>query len=70
MDYYQFTLDDLKLQKEIGIQAGRTAFIDEYGSFGFDFSSPDTSKYYVLCAVVVDDENRSEERRVGKECRL
>ena len=57
MDYYQFTLDDLELQKKIGIQAGRTAFIDEYGSFGFDFSSPDTSKYYVLCAVVVDDEN-------------
>ena len=28
MDYYQFTLDDLKLQKEIGIQAGRTAFKD------------------------------------------
>lgn len=57
MDYYQFTLDDLKLQKEIGIQTGRTAFIDEYGSFGFDFSSPDTSKYYILCAVVIDDEN-------------
>ena len=67
MDYYQFTLDDLELQKEIGIQAGRTAFIDEYGSFGFDFSSPDTSKYYVLCAVVVDDENIDVLHRVMSE---
>ena len=55
MDNYQLTLDDWELQHRIGLQSERTAFIDEYGSFGFDFSSPDTSKYYVLCAVIVDD---------------
>lgn len=55
MDYHQFTFDDLELQEKIGAQSGRTAFIDEYGNFGFDFSSPGVSKYYVLCAVIVDD---------------
>ena len=53
--YYQLTFEDKENQKAIQSQPGRTAFIDECGNFGFDFSKPGTSKHYVLCAVVVDD---------------
>ena len=35
----------------------RTAYIDEYGSFGFDFSSTGASKYYILCAVIVENKD-------------
>lgn len=52
---YQPTFDDLANQKAIRSQPGRTAFIDECGDFGFDFSNEGTSKYYTLCAVVVED---------------
>lgn len=52
---YQLTFDDLAYQRAIQAQPNRTAFIDECGSFGFDFSKEGTSKYYILCAVVVED---------------
>ena len=52
---YQLTFDDLKVQDDISKQSGRTAYIDECGSFGFDFSLEGNSKYYILCAVVVED---------------
>ena len=32
----------------------RTAFIDESGNFGFDFSLAGTSKFYVICAIIVE----------------
>ncbi len=56
---YQLTFDDLKNQRAIQAQPNRTAFIDECGSFGFDFSKEGTSKYYTLCAVVVEDSKLS-----------
>lgn len=52
---YQLTFDDLENQRAIQAQPNRTAFIDECGSFGFDFSKEGTSKYYILCAVIVED---------------
>ena len=56
---YQLTFDDIENQKAIQSQPGRTAFIDECGNFGFDFSNDGTSKYYTLCAVVVEDSKLS-----------
>jgi hypothetical protein len=50
---YQYSIEDLKKIKHIGSQPWRTAFIDECGSFGFDFTTPGTSKYYIICAICV-----------------
>jgi hypothetical protein len=55
-DSYQFNIDDMTLQKYLEEQPGRIAFIDESGSFGFDYTKDGTSKYYILCAVVVQNE--------------
>ena len=52
----QLTIYDYLESQRIGEMSGRTAFIDECGSFGFDFSSEGNSKYYLLCAVIVDDD--------------
>lgn len=52
---YQISFDDIKHQKLLESEPGRTAFIDECGSFGFDFSTAGASKYYILCAVIVEN---------------
>lgn len=52
---YQLTLDDVQRMAVINNMSEKTAYIDECGSFGFDFSLAGTSKYYILCAVVVDN---------------
>lgn len=54
---HQISFEDLELQKIADSQPERTAYIDESGGFGFDFSKPRTSKYYILCAVVVENED-------------
>lgn len=51
----QITFDDTELRKIADSQPGRTAYIDECGSFGFDFSTEGVSRYYILCAVVAED---------------
>ncbi len=51
----QLSFDDLTVRDTIKHIPGRTAYIDEFGSFGFDFSSQGASKYYILCAVIADD---------------
>lgn len=51
----QLTIEDYLESQRIGEMSGKTAFIDESGSFGFDFSTKGNSKYYLLCAVIVDD---------------
>ncbi|MEM5818126.1 MAG: hypothetical protein AAGU16_09720, partial [Desulfitobacterium hafniense] len=48
----QISLDDLN-RVEVNTQSGRTAFIKECGDFGFDFGQEDTSKFYIVCAVIV-----------------
>ena len=54
-DSYQLTFDDVQRMLVLDNISGKTAYIDECGSFGFDFNLDGTSKYYVLCAVVVDN---------------
>ena len=58
-DAYQITFDDIQRMTAINSMSEKTAYIDECGSFGFDFSLDGTSKYYILCAVVVDNNNIS-----------
>lgn len=53
---YQITFEDIERQEILKSQPGRTAFIDESGSFGFDFSTEGNSKYYILCAIVVENQ--------------
>ncbi|ACL20041.1 hypothetical protein [Desulfitobacterium hafniense] len=48
----QISLDDLN-RAEVNDQPGRTAFIKEWGDFGFDFGQEGTSKFYIVCAVIV-----------------
>ena len=55
-EYYQVTLEDLEFQRYINSQPGRVAYIDECGSFGFDFSKEGVSRYYLLTAVIVENE--------------
>ena len=58
MDHdYQLSFDDIEKQQIVLSQPHRTAYIDECGSFGFDFASGGASKYYILCAVIVEDSN-------------
>ncbi len=57
MDEYQITMDDIQQAKLVAAQPRRRAYVDESGSFGFDFSKEGTSLYYVVCAVIVKDEN-------------
>ena len=59
----QITLDQITAQKVLNSQPGRTAFIDECGSFGFDFESEGNSKYYILCAIVVKNSEIEELRK-------
>lgn len=37
MSYYQMSIEDIENQKILQAMSDRTAYIDEYGSFGFDF---------------------------------
>lgn len=60
---YQFTLEDMVLQQQVKTMPGRTAFIDECGSFGFDFTTSGASKLYILCAIVVNDSDILELRK-------
>ena len=55
MDLYQLNFDDVQNAQHINSLPERTAFIDECGSFGFDFSKEGNSKYYILCAVIVEN---------------
>ena len=60
MDFYQFSFDDMQLADALTKQPGRTAFIDECGSYGFDFEKEGTSSYYIVCAVIVNNKDISE----------
>lgn len=57
---YQLSFDDIEKQQMVQSQPNRIAYIDECGSFGFDFTSDGASKYYILCAVIVEDRNSQE----------
>ncbi len=53
----QLSFDDMENMKVLKEQPSRIAYIDECGSFGFDFTTDGNSKYYILCAVVVESQN-------------
>lgn len=68
MDHpYQITSDDYERSLSLTSQPGRTAFIDECGNFGFDFQSIGTSTHYIICAIIVKNEEISEiEHKIEK----
>ena len=53
---YQLSIDDITFKQYVNEQPGRVAYIDECGNFGFDFDKAGTSKYYLLCAIVVEND--------------
>lgn len=53
MANYQLSFEDLEKEKLIRNEPTRYAFVDEFGGFGFDFSKANTSKYFILCSVIV-----------------
>ena len=53
-EVFEVSFDEFQSQCIINEQPGRIAYIDEYGSFGFDFSKEGTSKYYILCAIIIE----------------
>lgn len=59
MDFYQFSFEDMQLAEALTQQPGRTAFIDECGSYGFDFEKEGTSSHYIVCAVIVNNKDIS-----------
>ena len=52
----QIPMDYIFLQDTIRTQPSRTAYIDECGSFGFDFTKQANSLYYIMCAVVIKND--------------
>ncbi len=56
----QISFDDIRLQQISDSLPERVAYIDESGGFGFDYSKERTSKFYVLCAIVVEREKLPE----------
>lgn len=69
----QLSFDDIIRAEELKSTPGCTAYIDECGSFGFDLDNEGTSRYYILCSVVVknsdipqmEDAIREIKRRYG-----
>lgn len=57
MEPYQFSFDDMQFAEKLAKQPGRTAFIDECGSFGFDFEKAGVSSHYIVCATVINNKN-------------
>lgn len=67
MEPYQMSFDDIAVQEYIQNLPQRYAYIDECGSFGFDFSKPGNSTRYILCAVIVEkSEVKNLHNKVGE----
>lgn len=56
MEGYQLTFEDIERVNNLTTQPGRTAYIDESGNFGFHFGKDGVSTHYIVCAVVVNNE--------------
>lgn len=56
---YQLTFEDIERSNSVALQPGRNAFIDECGNFGFDFTKEGTSLFYIVCAVIVKNDQIS-----------
>ena len=57
MDFYQFSFEDMQFADALTKQPGRTAYIDECGSYGFDFEKDGTSSHYIVCATIVNNKD-------------
>ncbi|WP_018703768.1 DUF3800 domain-containing protein [Anaeromusa acidaminophila] len=67
MEDYQLTFEDIERINTLAIQPGRTAYVDECGNFGFDFRKDGVSTHYIVCAVIVNNENILEiEKKVNE----
>ena len=51
----QLSFDDAIRIDQLSQEPNRIAYIDESGNFGFDFDKQGTSKFFILCAVIVKD---------------
>ena len=60
MSVHQLSFPEIDFQERISSQPRRIAYIDESGSFGFDFTKEGTSKYSILTAVVIEYEYANE----------
>lgn len=69
MEHGQLTFEDLEYMERLTSQPGRSAYIDECGNFGFDFSKDGISTHYILCAVVVNNTQIPEINQKVKELR-
>lgn len=69
MDGGQLTFDDIERMNSLASQPGRTAFIGECGNFGFDFEAHGTSSHYIICAVIVKNEDVHQMERQIEEIR-
>lgn len=67
---YQQTFEDLLYQQNIDNQPDRVAYIDESGSFGFDFTKDGNTRYYVLCAVIVEECDLNELRNAFQKIKI
>ena len=38
----------------------KTVYIDEYGAFGFQFDKPNCSSHFIICAIVVEEQDVAE----------
>ena len=36
----------------------KSAYIDEYGAFGFQFDKPNCSSHFIICAIILDDNEK------------
>lgn len=67
MSSYQVSIEDIAYAEKMAGLPGRTAFIDECGSFGFDFDKDNISTHYIICAIVVNnDQIPSLEKRIDE----
>ncbi len=67
MEPYQLSFEHIERNNSLASQPSRTAYIDECGNFGFDFSKDSVSTHYVVCAVVVNNEKIADiERKINE----
>lgn len=53
---YQITLEEVEYIERVLSEPGKSAFLDESGGFGFEFDNEGVTQYYVVCAVIVNNE--------------
>ena len=65
----QLSFEDVAKYEIVKKEPRRFAFIDEAGSFGFDFDKQDVQSFYIVCAVIVNEDHIPEIERKVEEIR-